>query len=246
MNTIREIKSINERELELGIAGTPASWHSQYSKSAWVAVGRLASELTEGDVICVMSQYGEIEDITLLRDAATGESRGTAFVKYEDARSCILAVDNLIGIELVGRSLTVSHVDEYKLPGELQKKSSSEDLDRVAPGHAYMGEELANDYCLDRGQDLFAVGNGKEKKTSTSRHKRDKKESKRRERDEKKRSRKRKKAHGSFDGDNHIIPPTDSEEDYDDSDSRRGHKKRKRKHKGAKKHRRKKEDREGS
>lgn len=53
-----------------------------------------------GDVLCVMSQFGEIEDINLARDEDTGKSRGFAFVKYEDARSCILAVDNLVGIKV--------------------------------------------------------------------------------------------------------------------------------------------------
>ena len=54
-------------------------------------------QLTEGDVICVMSQFGEVEDINLVRDEDTGKSKGFAFLKYEDARSCILAVDNLTG-----------------------------------------------------------------------------------------------------------------------------------------------------
>ena len=60
MNTIREIQKINQEELDRGIAGTSASWHSQYSKSAWVYVGNLDHQLTEGDVISVMSQFGEV------------------------------------------------------------------------------------------------------------------------------------------------------------------------------------------
>jgi RNA recognition motif-containing protein len=60
MNTIREIEKINQEELDRGIAGTSASWHAQYEKSAWVYVGNLEHELTEGDVLCIMSQYGEV------------------------------------------------------------------------------------------------------------------------------------------------------------------------------------------
>jgi RNA recognition motif-containing protein len=60
MNTIREIEKINLQELERGIAGTSASWHGQYEKSAWVYVGNLGNDLTEGDVLSVMSQYGEV------------------------------------------------------------------------------------------------------------------------------------------------------------------------------------------
>src|SRR3569832_159999 len=99
MKTIREIQKINDQELALGLAGTPGSWHAKYASSAWVYVGNLDYSLTEGDVICVLSQYGEIEDLHLVRDETTGKSKGFAFAKYEDARSCVLAVDNLCGIQ---------------------------------------------------------------------------------------------------------------------------------------------------
>lgn len=100
MNTIREIEKINEEELERGIAGTSASWHSQYSHAPWVYVGNLDHSLTEGDVLCVLSQYGELEDLHLVREEDTGKSKGFCFAKYEDARSAVLAVDNLIGIKV--------------------------------------------------------------------------------------------------------------------------------------------------
>jgi RNA-binding motif X-linked protein 2 len=156
MNTIREIQKINEQELAMGIAGTPASWHAKYSKSAWIYVGNLDHKLTEGDIICVLSQYGEIEDFHLVREEDTGKSRGFAFAKYEDARSCILAVDNFCGIQLCGRSLRVDHVENYRLPKHLAEKEDIESEKRTQAGHAYHGQDLANEYSLDRGQDLFA------------------------------------------------------------------------------------------
>eukprot|EP00536_Pseudo-nitzschia_multiseries_P006063 jgi/Psemu1/168305/gw1.125.110.1 len=122
MNTIREIETINQQELDRGIAGTKASWHSQFANSAWVYVGNLDHQLTEGDVLCVMSQYGEIEDVHLVREEDTGKSRGFAFLKYEDARSCVLAVDNLCGVSVLGRSLRVDHVERYRLPKKLQEQ----------------------------------------------------------------------------------------------------------------------------
>lgn len=54
---IRNLNKINERELELGLAGSATSWHAQYKNSAWVFVGGLPYDLTEGDVICVFSQW---------------------------------------------------------------------------------------------------------------------------------------------------------------------------------------------
>jgi len=49
-------QKMNERELSLGLTGTRSSWHSQYDDSAWVFVGGLPYDLTEGDVLCIFSQ----------------------------------------------------------------------------------------------------------------------------------------------------------------------------------------------
>ena len=56
--TLNQLK-MNERELEMGLAGTNKSWHHEYKDSAWIFLGGLPYEMTEGDVICMFSQYGE-------------------------------------------------------------------------------------------------------------------------------------------------------------------------------------------
>lgn len=66
--------------------------------------------------MCIFSQYGEVLDVNLVRDKKTGKSKGFAFLKYEDQRSTILAVDNFTGSKVLGRSLRVDHVSEYKQP----------------------------------------------------------------------------------------------------------------------------------
>ena len=76
--------------------------HAAAQDSAYVYVGGLPFDLTEGDVIAVMSQYGEIVDVNLVRDRDTGKSKGFSFVAYEDQRSTVLAVDNLNGFEVRG------------------------------------------------------------------------------------------------------------------------------------------------
>lgn len=45
----------------------------------------------------------------LIRDKETGKSRGSGFVTYHDARSCVLAVDNMNGIVILNRTLRVDH-----------------------------------------------------------------------------------------------------------------------------------------
>lgn len=169
MNVIAEIQRINDLELEKGLTHTSGSWHTKYKDSAWVYAGNLPLNLTEGDVLCVLSQYGEIEDIHLVRDGDSGKSRGFAFVKYDDARSCVLAVDNLTGSQVLGRTLRVDHVENYRLPKHVQekegKKTDGEDDGGLSdaspssvagPGHAYKDQELATSYNIQSGQDLFA------------------------------------------------------------------------------------------
>lgn len=221
MNTIREIERINHEELERGIAGTPASWHSQYAGSAWVYAGNLDHSLTEGDVLCVLSQYGEIDDIHLIREEDTGKSKGFAFVKYQDARSCVLAVDNLVGVEVnkfncwsnmsllsfppltisgsvmctimqvCGRSLRIDHVERYKLPKHVLEK---EDANVHEAGQAYKGEELENEFSLQKGHDLFAQPSSREQEKQTKRQRKEERKRKREERLDRRREREARRA----------------------------------------------------
>jgi RNA-binding motif X-linked protein 2 len=55
-------------------------------------------------------------DVNLPRDKATGKQRGFGFLMYEDQRSTVLAVDNLNGAQVLGRTLRVDHVQNYKQP----------------------------------------------------------------------------------------------------------------------------------
>lgn len=86
----------------------------QYKDSAYINVGGLPYNLTEGDVITIFSQYGEIVDINMPRDPQTGKPRGFAWLMYADQRSTVLAVDNLNGAQVLGRTLRVDHVLNYK------------------------------------------------------------------------------------------------------------------------------------
>lgn len=139
------------------------SWHDKYKNSAWVYVGGLSYELSEGDIICVMSQWGEIEDVNLVREKGTNTSKGFAFIKYEDQRSTILAVDNFNGVKLLGRTLRVDHVDKYKLPKDVRDREEErleedpEAVVKIGPGHAYTEKELANEFSVTKGLDLWAA-----------------------------------------------------------------------------------------
>ncbi|KAF9651691.1 hypothetical protein BDM02DRAFT_3184211 [Thelephora ganbajun] len=125
MNVVQEIKRINQRELDLGTSG---SWHDDYKDSAYIFVGGLPRDITEGDVITIFSQYGEVMNINMPRDKETGKPKGFAFLMYEDQRSTILAVDNLNGANILERTIRVDHVKNYK-----EKRVKNQDGEWVDP-----------------------------------------------------------------------------------------------------------------
>ncbi|KAI0423758.1 hypothetical protein F5Y09DRAFT_180824 [Xylaria sp. FL1042] len=112
MNQIRAIQALNKREIENGVP-PEASWHTDYRDTAFINFGGLPYELTEGDIITIFSQYGEPVFLKLARDKESGKSKGFGWLKYEDQRSCDLAVDNLGGAEIAGRLVRVDHA-RYK------------------------------------------------------------------------------------------------------------------------------------
>ncbi|KAL7052900.1 hypothetical protein AAHC03_026663 [Spirometra sp. Aus1] len=139
MNPLTNTKNqnlINERELRLGYTGKVSSWHRQYKDSAWIFIGGLSYELTEGDVICAFSQYGEVANINLVRDRDTGKPKGFAFLCYENQKSTILATDNLNGIKLGGRTIRVDHVEKYKVPHMGLLKVGRENPDQIPPSNS--------------------------------------------------------------------------------------------------------------
>ena len=100
------MEKLGEKETKLGLTAgeeSHGSWHDEYKGSAYIFVGGLSYDLNEGDLIAVFSQYGRVVRANLIRDKASGKSKGYAFLCYEDERSTILAVDNLNGITLAGR-----------------------------------------------------------------------------------------------------------------------------------------------
>lgn len=177
------ITKLNETELKNNIP-FEASWHQEFSDSAYIFIGNLPKKLTEEDILTIFSQYGVPTEIKLARftnnnhngsnknnkyndghnsnynssnnpnynsysnsnngpgnynnskkfhnnndgnsgsgnnnhSNNNGESKGFAFLKYEDQRSTVLAVDNLNGITILDRNIRVDHCyykvqfDEY-------------------------------------------------------------------------------------------------------------------------------------
>ena len=104
MQAIRQTALLNKRELENAVPPS-ASWHADYRDTAWLFCGGFPFDLSEGDVLTIFSQFGNPTHLNLIRDKETGKSKGFGFLKYEDQRSCDLAVDNLGGAKVLDRML---------------------------------------------------------------------------------------------------------------------------------------------
>lgn len=126
LTQIRNTQKATQRERDLGLTAN-ASWHDRFKHSAYIYVGGLDYELTEGDLLAVFAQYGEVVDVNLIKDKQTGKSRGFAFLAYENQKSTILAVDNLSGARVAGRIIRVEHVDDYKR----KKEESDEEMEEA-------------------------------------------------------------------------------------------------------------------
>ncbi|CAF0911410.1 unnamed protein product [Brachionus calyciflorus] len=196
MNPLTQTKNLQkliENEIKLGAVGTKKSWHNQYRDSAWVFFGGMPFELTEGDIICIFSQFGEVVNINLIRDRKTGKSKGFGFACYENQLSTDLAVDNFNGTKILGRVIRVDHAGNYKPPKE------HEDADEITKflresgcqGEFHQLEEKKDKIELkqvkiEKDKDDYRTkfdGRDRERKKSRSRSRdRDKKRDKLRER----------------------------------------------------------------
>ncbi|KAF8316167.1 splicing factor CC1-like protein [Clavulina sp. PMI_390] len=82
------------------------------SGSMQLYVGSLHFNLTEADIKQVFEPFGELEFVDLHKDAATGRSKGYAFVQFKRAEDAKMALEQMEGFELAGRQLRVNTVHE--------------------------------------------------------------------------------------------------------------------------------------
>jgi len=215
MNVVKEINAINQRELESGGSG---SWHDEYKDSAYVFVGGLPFGLTEGDLITIFSQFGEVIDVNMPRDKETGKTRGFGFVMYEDQRSTVLAVDNLNGGKVIDRTIRVDHVKNYKQPkvkgedGEMAEREEQSlnakpllirddisDDGSVSSAPSIDPEDPMRDYLLARRKEEKSKSSSKSKKKDKSSAKRKRPDETPEERRLRKERKRAKKARGGGD-----------------------------------------------
>jgi RNA recognition motif-containing protein len=71
-------------------------------------VGNLPYETTESDLQALFEASGQVASINIIRDRATGQARGFAFVEMADAAAARQAISDLDRHAYGGRNLTVN------------------------------------------------------------------------------------------------------------------------------------------
>ena len=71
-------------------------------------VGNLPWELSSEDLRTLFSEFGEVADASVVKDRASGRSRGFGFVDMTKKRHGADAAENLNGSVVGGRALTVN------------------------------------------------------------------------------------------------------------------------------------------
>jgi cold-inducible RNA-binding protein len=71
-------------------------------------VGNLPYETTESDLQALFEATGQVSTVNIVRDRATGQARGFAFVEMSDVEGAQRAIAELDQRQVGGRSLTVN------------------------------------------------------------------------------------------------------------------------------------------
>ena len=71
-------------------------------------VGNLPYQTTESDLQALFEGSGQVASINVVRDRATGQARGFAFVEMSDTEGAQKAIKDLDRHEYGGRNLTVN------------------------------------------------------------------------------------------------------------------------------------------
>lgn len=71
-------------------------------------IGNLSPQATDADVQQAFEAFGQVQSATIIKDRASGESRGFGFVEMPDVAQAQAAMAGLTGKDLLGQALVVN------------------------------------------------------------------------------------------------------------------------------------------
>jgi len=82
-----------------------------------VFVGNLSDYTTQGDLQALFAEVGEVVEVFLPSDRATGRPRGFAFIEFGDDAQAAAAIEKFEGHELEGRKIRVTEAEDRRAGG---------------------------------------------------------------------------------------------------------------------------------
>jgi RNA recognition motif-containing protein len=73
-----------------------------------IYVGNLPYSVTDADLRETFAQYGSVDQVNLITDKFSGESKGFGFVEMNNNSEADAAIKGLNGTDLKGRNITVN------------------------------------------------------------------------------------------------------------------------------------------
>jgi RNA recognition motif-containing protein len=73
-----------------------------------IYIGSLSTSITSDDLKNAFEAYGKVDDVKIITDRYTGESRGFAFVEMPTKAEAVAAIEGLNGSELKGSTIVVN------------------------------------------------------------------------------------------------------------------------------------------
>jgi len=82
-----------------------------------IYIGNLAPDTTEDEVKEAFAAFGDVASVKIIRDGATGESRGFGFIEMPNEEQAKAAIAGMNGKELKGNALHVEQGRAKATPG---------------------------------------------------------------------------------------------------------------------------------
>ena len=102
-------------------------------------VSSLHENITEDMLKGIFSPFGRIEQVQIIKDAMTGESKGSAFVTFVESDSAKRALDQLNGFEIAGKAMKLNSI------------APSLEMGLMASGPSFLDNEAVERAGIDLG-----------------------------------------------------------------------------------------------
>jgi hypothetical protein len=102
------LPEVNLEDVVIGVASQP---RREGFGPVKLFVGGLSPETTTADLRASFAKFGELVDVAVIAERGTNRSRGFGFVTYSTSTAADVAIKEMNGVELDGRTIKVNRAE---------------------------------------------------------------------------------------------------------------------------------------